>query len=405
MYIPSIFTLVIVFRAGLSAAQATSQSQAVPPAAPPATGTASGQATCNTASASSKGTVPDIAGVQLGFNYDASVVFETEFVSAKALAGTKNGFTSARLYTMIEPETDTTPISAIQAAMNHNITLLLGLYASQGQDQFTKEVTALGNAISQYGTAFTDLIYGISVGSEDLYRTSVNGANGVGDTVANLTCYIGQTRDKLTSLGVTKPVGHVDTYGVWLDHTLAGALVPYVDFVGMDAYPFWQNLSVSVGQANVSDAYDLVGNFTKKPVWITETGWPITATVDPDDPAQPGIANASTYWQDVGCGYSFGQKNTWWYTFNDKGLTKGAPEFGIADSPTDKCGLFPLACPSDGGAVGTCSYAAGLASGVATATGTVTGGPGPGTPPTGTAPPPVGSTTAARNPYRHHPHR
>lgn len=92
--------------------------------------------------------------------------FEAEFNRAKSLAGTHGRFTSARLYTMIQAGTTNTPVSAIPAAINTQTRLLLGLWASAGQGDFDNELAALSSAIHQYGTAFTDLIDGISVGSE-----------------------------------------------------------------------------------------------------------------------------------------------------------------------------------------------------------------------------------------------
>ena len=73
---------------------------------------------------------------------------------------------------MIQAGTTNTPIEAIPAAIDTKTTLLLGLWASAGQAVFNNEVAALTSAISQYGTSFTSLIAGISVGSEDLYRNS-----------------------------------------------------------------------------------------------------------------------------------------------------------------------------------------------------------------------------------------
>lgn len=109
-----------------------------------------------------------------GFNYGANfnndqaktqVDFEYEFNAAKTLPGT-NGWTSARLYTMIQHKTQNTIIEAIPAAINTQTTLLLGMWASAGQANFDNEITALKAAVAQYGTAFTDLVEGISVGSE-----------------------------------------------------------------------------------------------------------------------------------------------------------------------------------------------------------------------------------------------
>lgn len=115
-----------------------------------------------------------------GFNYGSTFTtgaakqqsdFEAEFTAAQKLAGAP-GFTSARLYTMVQGGTANSPISAIQAAINTKTSLLLGLWASAGDNAFGNELTALKSAIDQYGTAFTSIVEGISVGSEDLYRNS-----------------------------------------------------------------------------------------------------------------------------------------------------------------------------------------------------------------------------------------
>ncbi len=143
---------------------------------------------------------------------------------------------------MIELGSTNTPISAIQAAIDTGTTLLLGLYCSGGDTNFTHETEALASAITQYGTAFTDLIVGISVGSEDLYRNCVT-TDGVGDTAANINKYISQTRAVLTNANLSRFVGHVDTYGIWTNPSSGGLVLPNVDFVGVDAYPYWQNLT------------------------------------------------------------------------------------------------------------------------------------------------------------------
>ena len=112
-----------------------------------------------------------------GFNYgstntDGSAVtleqFTNLFTTAQALPNTNGEFSAARLYTMIQAGTTNGVISAIPAAINTNTHLLLGLWASAGQADFDNELAALSAAITQYGSAFTNLIAGISVGSEDL---------------------------------------------------------------------------------------------------------------------------------------------------------------------------------------------------------------------------------------------
>lgn len=100
--------------------------------------------------------------------------FEAEFKKAQNLPGT-SGWGSIRLYTNIQGDTTSDPISAFQAAVDTQTTMLLGIWASAGQETVTNELTALKSAIDQYGKKFTDLVVGISVGSEDLYRISETG--------------------------------------------------------------------------------------------------------------------------------------------------------------------------------------------------------------------------------------
>ena len=304
----------------------------------------------------SNNTKPDIHGVQLGFNYAAPLIkgstFASQFSSASALSGTNGAFKSARLYTMIDPVSGG-PISAIADAITTNTTLLLGLFASQGDANFTKETGALDTAITTHGTKFTDLIYGISVGSEDLYRTTENSTDIAGDSVANIQKYIGLTRQVLAKHSLSKPVGHVDTWQIWLDPKYGQQLLPNVDFVGIDDYPYYEDVALNMSSSNVTGNYEKVSAGVKgKPVWITETGWPVNAPANSSNPAKPGLAEASQYWQSVGCGWAFGKINTWWYIYNDLQAISAAkakttpPSFGLAASPNDTCGLFDLTCPA-----------------------------------------------------------
>ncbi|KAK4691885.1 glucan endo-1,3-beta-D-glucosidase, partial [Lecanoromycetidae sp. Uapishka_2] len=315
----------------------------------------------------SNNTKPHIHSIQLGFNYAATLIegstFASQFSSASSLSGTNGAFKSARLYSMINSTTGGL-ISAIEDAITTNTTLLLGLFASQGDANFTKETTALDTAITNYGTRFTDLIYAISVGSEDLYRTSDNGADGIGDSVANIQKYIGWTRQLLAKHSLSKPVGHVDTWEMWLDQRYGQQLLPNVDFVGMDNYPYWEYVAENQSTSNMTGTYEQVVAAVKgKPVWITETGWPVNAPANSTDVAKPGLAEASQYWQSVGCEWAFGKINTWWYIYNDLQAVEAStakpkpPSFGIAASPSDTCGLFDLACPA-GAAINPTSVSA-----------------------------------------------
>jgi glucan endo-1,3-beta-D-glucosidase len=197
----------------------------------------------------------EVTATVKGFNYGATNTdnspktlqrFQDEFTTAQHLVGAP-GFTSARLYTMIQAGTTNTPISAIQAAINTKTTLLLGLWASAGQGIMDNEITALRSAISQYGKAFTDLIIGVSVGSEDLYRNSPTGIinkSGVGAEPSVIVNYINQVRAAMKAAGLDKPVGHVDTWTSFVNGS-NHAVINACDWLGMDSYPYFQVRLVS----------------------------------------------------------------------------------------------------------------------------------------------------------------
>ena len=288
-----------------------------------------------------------------GFNYgptnpDGSYSQKSDFVNgfstAQKLVGAP-GFNSARLYTMIQGGTTDTTTEAIAAAIDTSTTLLLGLWASAGQADFTNEVTALTSAITQYKTQFTDLVIGISVGSEDLYRISPTGIennSGAGAEPSDVVNYIQQVRTALSNAGVTGiPVGHVDTWTAWVNGS-NDAVIANCDFLGVDAYPYYQYTmanSIQNGESLFNAAYQATLAASEgKPVWVTETGWPVSGATENE--AVPSIQNAQTYWDQVGCGLLFGQVNTWWYQL-------AGDAFGVCATDTTTSPLYDLSCSSE----------------------------------------------------------
>lgn len=294
-----------------------------------------------------------------GFNYGAQfnndaakklADFEYEFNKAKNLPGT-DGWTSARLYTMIQHGTQDTIIEAIQAAINTKTTLLLGLWASAGQESFNNEIAALKAAIAKYGTAFTDLVVGISVGSEDLYRISPDGAGGnPGAEPSTLVNYIQMTRDAIagTPLWGAK-LGHVDTWQVYVNAS-NNDVIKNLDWVGMDSYPYYQssfNNGISSGAELFFDSYNqTVAAAQGKPVWVTETGWPVSG--EAINQAVPSADNARTYWEDVTCKLVSDNVNLYYYTLQDVQWGNPSPSFGIMPGGdlAQVSPLFDLSCPA-----------------------------------------------------------
>lgn len=283
------------------------------------------------------GAVPVALAAVRGFNYGsqghAHGSFTDQFKIAANLEGA-NDYTSARLYTMIQEGTTNTPIEAIRAAIDTKTTLLLGLWASVDEATFQNEITALKNAIQQYGSAFADLVTGISVGSEDLYRISpigIENDSGYGQSPDVLVKYIDQVRTAIqgTSLA-SKPVGHVDTWNVYVNSSNS-ALIAACDWLGLDEYPYYQTTDENeIGNAKTLffEAYDKVAAVAGgKPIWITEAGWPVSGPAS--NLAIASVDNAEIFWQEVACELERREINTWWYILADGGAS---PSFGVSEN-------------------------------------------------------------------------
>ncbi|KAL9611581.1 MAG: hypothetical protein Q9167_003770 [Letrouitia subvulpina] len=295
--------------------------------------------------------------VYQGFNYgsvftDNSPIlqqnYQDRFNTAKQLKGT-SGFTSARLFTMIQAGTTNSPTQAIPAAIATKTSLLLGLFLSSTDDAFNNELAALSSAISTYGQQFVDLIIGISVGSEDLYRISpigIENLSGAGDSPDQVVSRINAVRQRISgTIAKGKPVGHVDTWTAYVNSSNS-AVIDASDFVGMDAYPYFQTTQENSieNSANLFfEAYNAtVGVAGGKPVWITETGFPVSGKTA--NLGVPSLTNAKTYWDQVGCRV-FGSITTFWYTLQDAFPSTPNPSFGIVGTSLGTTPLYDLSCP------------------------------------------------------------
>lgn len=292
----------------------------------------------------------------LGFNSGATLAnreakfkadFKAEFETAAKLNNSPGKFNSVRLYTNIQAYSEDSPIEAFDAAVETKTNVLLGVWAS-GTDNIDKEISALKKAIETHGTDLTDLIIGVTIGSEDLYRVSETGIkneSGVGNSPKALVDFVKDWRDAFKSGPLSKiPVGHADTWDAWGNSTNK-PVIDAVDFIAVHEYPYYED-----GKGNSIDnaghlfdrayqvALDAAGS---KPVWVTETGWPY---IGPDwDEAEASVKNAKKYWQEVGCRKLFNKTPTFWYTLRDSN-PDNKMKFAITDKlSTDP--LFDLTCP------------------------------------------------------------
>jgi glucan endo-1,3-beta-D-glucosidase len=296
----------------------------------------------------------------LGFNSGATKVdnsakyksdFVAEFTTSQNLEGAPGNFNAVRLYTNIQAYSQEEPIEAFEAAIETKTKLLLGVWAS-GVDNIDKEINALRKAVDTWGSKLTDLVIGVSIGSEDLYRVSPTGLKndpeGIGAQPDVLVNFINDFKKAFKDTGLSKvPVGHVDTWDVWgLPENKV--VVDAIDFLGVDEYPYYENdkgNSIDNAANLFQRAFDItVEAANGKPVWVTETGWPVTG---PDwDEAVPSTENAEKYWREVGCEKLFGEVPTFWYTLRDSNSAnkmKFAVTENLSTTPS-----YNLTCPAKG---------------------------------------------------------
>lgn len=277
-------------------------------------------------------TVTGVDAYFRGFNIGANLASgacrtesDWEFAFNK-IASYPGNFKSARLYASSDCNT---LANAVPAALKTGTTLLVGIW-TEDSTHYNAEKQALLEAIQQYGH---DWILAVSVGSEDLYR---------GDTDANtLASQINDVRGMLWGLGASsKSVGHVDTWTAWVDGANT-AVIEAVDWLGNDAYPYFQGIGIDNGAAN--DAYWAAVNQVRgvaqgKDVWTTETGHPISGPSV--GPSVPSVQNLQIYWWQVACA-SFNSLNFFWYDLDD---FSSSPSFAVVDYNYDP--LIDMTCGS-----------------------------------------------------------
>lgn len=320
----------------------------------------------------------------LGFNSgstkdDRTAKFKADYVAefntAKTLQNAPGDFNAVRLYTNIQAYSETAePNEAFEAAIETNTFMLLGIWAS-GTTSISQELKAVKTTIDKYGSKFTDLVIGISVGSEDLYRDSATGQKnkaGVGASPNTIVKFINDFREGVAGTPLaSKPVGHVDTWDVWPNSTIK-AVMDAVDFIGVNGFPYYETgkgNSIKNAGKLFDTSYDAVlAAAGDKPVWVTETGWPYVG--ENWDAAVASVDNAKYYWNEIGCRRLFGKTTAFWYTLRDSN-PDNEMKFAITNNLSTKP-RFDLTCPTTfdtPSAVATTGSASATATGFTTSTG------------------------------------
>ena len=106
---------------------------------------------------------------------------------------------------------------------------------------------------------------------------------------------------------------------------------------------------------------------------MTSVSWPVSG--DKQGQAEAGVANAKTYWDQVGCNWLFDKTNTFWFTLQDASPTTPNPSFGIVGNPLSTTPLFDLSCSGASSAAPSSATSA-VSSASANPSSIAAGGPG-----------------------------
>ncbi|KAL5374596.1 hypothetical protein PMIN06_012409 [Paraphaeosphaeria minitans] len=264
--------------------------------------------------------------------------FFRQFTMARNLPNVPVPFTSARLYQAAQwGPNKTEPSEAFQAAIDTNTTLLIGLWLP-----IDFELDALDNALKKHGRKLTDLVIGVSVGNEDIYRGSDECTQKEGKA-CDMTATADEVMESITRVKnefrsrhwdelfeTLPPIGHADT--------ARNAALQNADFIGANIFPFWHSDPIEEAQASFNESLEgLKKRAGKAPIWITETGWP-SAGQD----TLASLENMQKYWSTVVCSL-IGKYNMFFFELEDS-HDPGDLDWGLIEKSSQKPKINDLSC-------------------------------------------------------------
>jgi len=218
-------------------------------------------------------------------------------------------FDSARLFTC-KVHGGSRPTDAFDAAVVTRTSLLLGFWISGGvlETVIQSEMSALAQGFEKHGQALADLVIGLSVGSEDIYRFSQHDPTKPGLSEAEVIRAIKIVKENIQASPFAKymknkPIGHVDTAQF--------AIVDGAEFYGMTAHPHWHNDTIAMGRKSFTETLEGVkqraGNTS---VIIGEMGWSFEGAQR--EQAVASVDNMQAFWTEMGC-LVVGKHTTFWF--------------------------------------------------------------------------------------------
>ncbi|KAI0221016.1 hypothetical protein L0F63_004183 [Massospora cicadina] len=194
----------------------------------------------------------------------------------------------------------------VQAAGQVELPINLGMFLNYDDNQFENEFANLKHLIMTYRSTFEKYIPVIIVGSETLYRKELTPEK-LAKFINRVKSYV-QGEQKLSTKVTT-----ADTKDMWYQHPTLDA----VDFMMVNAYPYWEYIQVQQATPHLFNVIDAVKSRTgNKEFVLGETGWPIGGTIM--GPAVPSKDNQNLYFNQFYCRAKEAKLKYYWFSAFDE---------------------------------------------------------------------------------------
>ncbi|KAJ1954170.1 glycoside hydrolase 3 protein [Dispira parvispora] len=226
----------------------------------------------------------------------------------------------------------------LQAVQDTDYKVVLGIWVGSAPEPVATEMAQLETLAQNYGDQINKYVKGLVVGSEAVYREDV--------TQDVLIGYINQARTILRNHQHDTSVSAAETYDKW-----NGGLVDAVDYVTMNAFPFWENKTIDEAKSVFFEHFQMVSGMANGKTVVTgETGWPSEG--GNYGPGVPSLDNMKRYLGEFACEAKKLNMEYYWFSGFDEpwkhdehsigvethwGLTLGDRKTWKIDGPFYEC--------------------------------------------------------------------
>ncbi|KAI4728553.1 putative glucan 1,3-beta-glucosidase [Aureobasidium sp. EXF-10728] len=286
---------------------------------------------------SSAGTLGFALGDKKG---DGSCKFQADYEADFDAIKSNSGSTIVRIYAASDCNTAQ---QILPAAKSKGFRVVLGVWPDVDQS-----LQADKQALQTYVPQYRDQVYGVTVGSETLYRKTFTGP---------------QLLEKINDVRSVLPqgvkVGTADSWNKFADGTADAVIKGGVDFLLANGFAYWQASPISNAtytffddtQQALGHIQSVSGSLNTIEFWVGETGWPTDGGSN-YGAAIAGTKNAQTYFDDAVCGmiswgvnvFVFEAFDEPWkpHAIGDSGSAGDETHWGVMN--VDRSTKFPLTC-------------------------------------------------------------